>query len=118
VLAILAARAGMPVFTEHIPGVSNVIPDLLSRYIEWTSTHSAQHADTHSAFWTSFFLQFPQMRSYRLFLPSQELLSLLLLALSTNSVPTFDSPRMQQLLTEKPSIFGHFATDIISETRP
>ena len=117
-LATMASRAGMPVFTEHIPGVTNVIPDRLSRYTELTTQGLTPNPDTHAAFWTSLFTDFPQTRSYRLFLPSQELLSLLLQALSTSSVPAFDSPIMQQLQIAEPSIFGRFATDIISETRP
>ena len=108
----------MPVLTEHIPGVTNVIPDRLSRYTELTTHNLAPHSDTHAAFWTSLFTDFPQTRSYQLFLPSPELLSLLLQALSTSSVPAFDSPIMQQLQIAEPSIFGRFATDIISETRP
>jgi hypothetical protein len=117
-LATLACRANMPVFTEHIPGVTNILPDLLSRYSAWTRDNAVHHADTHSAFWTSLFTDFPQTRSYRVFLPSPELLSLLWQALSTSSVPVFDSPIMQQLRTDEPSIFGRSANDIISATRP
>jgi hypothetical protein len=115
---MMASRAGMPVFMEHIPGVTNVIPDRLSRYTELTSQILAPNADTHAAFWTLLFIDFLQTRSYQLFLPSQELLLLLLRALSTSLVPAFNSPIIEQLQTAEPSIFGRFATDIISETRP
>jgi hypothetical protein len=117
-LATIASRANMPILTEHIPGITNVAPDKLSRYREWIDLHTVPQTDTHAAFWTSFFTTFPQTRSYRVFRPSQELLSLLLQALSNSSVPAFNSPKMTQLQTERPSIFGRFATDIILETRP
>jgi hypothetical protein len=116
IFATLAARGQVSVNTEHIAGVTNVMADFLSRYDDWCAKHPSPNS--HNAFWQAFLHQFPQTRQCRLFLPSPELLSLLWQALLLNSVPTFDSPAVQRLLTADASTLGSFAPNTISDILP
>jgi hypothetical protein len=116
IFATLAARGQVSVNTEHIAGVTNVVADFLSRYDDWCTAHSGPNS--HNAFWRAFLHTFPQTRHCRLFRPSPELLSLLWQALLLNSVPTFDSPAVQTLLTADASTLGSFAPNTISDILP
>jgi hypothetical protein len=115
ILATLAARGQVSVNAEHIAGVTNVMADYLSRYDGWCAANPGP--DSHAAFWHRFHEKFPQAQHCRLFRPSPKLLSLLWQALLLHTVPAFDSPEVQALLTADASTLGSFANSTISDTR-